>query len=692
MRTLTLFCIGALLAACGGKDPDPKKKGPDVPGECVTDVPKVNWACTMDGQTDPAYAEQIGCLDDFFKVAADPLDASIPGARSAKTLVDRWDDDRLYIMNSNRWPIHEMFVDDNLVGPGMLPKPEPFINEYTSPDRRFILGAITYYEEPDVWAYEIAPYDTADEEMMQIAYRAIRDNAYFGANLQFHPTSIAQDDVAEGLATDVCVITTADLFDGITYQPLNLGVTTGQLVFKRAEEVDGVPIYFRELPVLDAVPNDIGITAGIITDAFQTPLSHINVLSQNRGSPNMALIGAWDNPELRALEGKWVELTVGPFDWEVREIPFEEAEQWWEDNKPEPLVSSPPDLTKDQLIDIEDILDAAELTEPLIDQIPANIPAYGGKATHFSGLAQIGPEVPTPDAFAIPIYFYWQFMEENGFRDRLESWLDETHPMYDPQFRADPEYRQEKLHELQADMLAAPLNPDFRSALAAKLDAEFPGVRMRFRSSTNAEDLGAFTGAGLYTSMAGYVDDIDEPMDDAIKTVWGSVWNPRAYDEREYYSIDHLDVGMCLLVHPSFPFEEANGVAITNNIFDPSGLEPAFYINVQMDNWSVVLPEFGVTSDQVLYYFDRAGQPIVYIGHSNLIPKGYNVLDPEQMYELGVALKAIHEFFFPVYGDRSFYAMDTEFKFDDDWSSDGTRQLFMKQARPYPGRGDPLAR
>ena len=44
--------------------------------------------------------------------------------------------------------------------------------EYFVPDRRFNLGAVTYYEGPDVWALEIAPYDTASAEMIEALYRA----------------------------------------------------------------------------------------------------------------------------------------------------------------------------------------------------------------------------------------------------------------------------------------------------------------------------------------------------------------------------------------------------------------------------------------------------------------------------------------------------------------------------------------
>ena len=72
--------------------------------------------------------------------------------------------------------------------------------------------------------------------------------------------------------------------------------------------------------VLDHVPNDIGVVSGIITGKHQTLLSHINVLSQNRGTPNMALIGAFDNETLTALDGRWVELSVGAFDWSIKEV------------------------------------------------------------------------------------------------------------------------------------------------------------------------------------------------------------------------------------------------------------------------------------------------------------------------------------------------------------------------------------
>ena len=113
---------------------------------------------------------------------------------------------------------------------------------------------------------------------------------------------------------------------------------------------------------------------------------------------------------------------------------------------------------------------------------------------------------------------------------------------------------------------------------------------------------------------------------------------------------------------------------------DPSGLEPAFYINAQVGEHSVVQPDPGVTTDQILYYYGMPGQPVVYVRRSSLVEPGETVLTTAQLYELGTALDAIHRYFYPVYGvGASFYAMDTEFKV----TAEG--RLEIKQARPYPG-------
>jgi len=659
---LTLASSAALLLAGCPTTPEPPPK---------------QWECGIEAGTEPDFARQLGCQADFEVLASAPLDASIPGARSCKTLVDRMDDNAQYFQHSGRYPIHWDFASEHLSAPEhpMVPALAQFnATEYFSPDRRFILGAVTWYDGPQVWAWELSPYDTASAELITTAYRSVRDNAFFGEDLYFHPASLAIEAVAKELPEDVKVISTDQLFAGIDYQPLNLARSMGQLRFLEDDAVHDAS--FRDIVVLEAVPNDIGVVSGIVTDSFQTPLSHINVLSQNRGTPNMALRGAWTDTTLRELDGQWVELTVDAFDWSIRQVTREEADAWWDEHRPTPIDIDMMDTSVTELTDIEDVLDLDSLS--LADALSEAVPRFGGKASHFGGLAMMD-EVPNPDAFVVPVHFFDAFMEANGLWTELEELLA------DPELQEDREMRRARLEELREAIKDGDVDPDFEAALIDKMLNEHDGRRMRFRSSTNAEDIGSFNGAGLYTSKSGDADDPEYPVMDAVRKVWASVYSERAFDERSYYGIEHRNIGMALLVHRSFPDEDANGVAITANVFDRTGVEPAFYVNVQEGEESVVQPEPGTTTDQFLHYYQQTGSPVVFLAHSNLVPQGATVLTPTETQELGTALHAIHLYFQEVYGTGGFYGMDVEFKFDS--SDGGGSRLFVKQARPYPGWG-----
>ena len=670
----------ALVGMVSGclEDKKPKPPTPEDPPE----------KCTLAAEdTDPDFTAAIGCRADYLAVASPPLIATIPGALSAKTVVDRIDGDALYFQNSRRFPIHWNFASAHLSGNG-LPIVPPLgqfnQTEYYAPDRRFVLGALNYYEGPAVWAYEIAPYDTADAEMITLAFRLIQDHFWFGNHLMFHPTSDNVAREAANLPDDVPIVTTDELFAGIDYQPLNLATAMGQLRFFSNQDLETRYLSFRDIAVLEAVPNDLAVCSGTITQEFQTPLSHINVLAQNRRTPNMGLRGAFTNSELRALEGHWVELTVGALNYSVREVTREEADLWWDDHRP-PAVQVPTvDLSVTELTDIEEVLPVDTLG--LGAALAKAIPAFGGKASHFAAFPYIETfAIPYPKAFVIPIYFYRQFMEQNGFDVRITAMLA------DSSFQNDPAVRESQLQQLRDDIEAAPFDAALEAALLAKLNGEYPNTRMKFRSSTNAEDLGGFTGAGLYQSAAYDPNDVTRPLGRALRKVWASVWRFRAYEERDYRSISHLEVGMAVLIHRAYPTEDSNGVAITANIFDPNGIEPGQYINSQKGDVSVVLPPAGVTSDQFVYHYDMPGQPSVFFAHSSLIPSGQTVLTRAQTAELGEALAAIHNYFRPVYGTvaTEFYAMDIEFKFDTDPNApENGSQLVIKQARPYPGRGE----
>ncbi|HUQ08532.1 MAG TPA: PEP/pyruvate-binding domain-containing protein [Kofleriaceae bacterium] len=658
MRALARLSVLVGLASCGGSD-----------GPVCLDL-------TAETDSTPT----IGCVADFEALASRPLDATIPGARSVKTIVDRVDENALYFQNSVLYETHYQYASTHLSGNGLPVVPmlaEFNTTEYFTPSRRFLLGALTHYEQPDKWVYEISPYDTADAEMIATAYDAIKGATFIGADLYFHPTSEAVSAIAEALPATVKVITTDQLYEGITFQPLNVAESYGQLRFFTADELSGGAKYlsFRDIAVLDHVPNDISVAMGIVTAEFQTPLSHVNVLSKNRGTPNMALRGAFDSADFRALEGKWVRLKVDLFDYELVEVSQAEADAWWEEHRPTAIQVPGMDLSATDLRDDVNLV-VVDASTTLKDAVKASTRAYGGKAAHFGALTLVDG-VPKPRGFAIPLYYYRQFMEQNGFDARVTAMIA------DPAFTNDPAVRDAQLTQLRADIEAAPIDAAFIQLLTTKLNTDYPGTRMRFRSSTNAEDLDGFTGAGLYTSLSGQVGDTGDPIEDAIRGVWASVWNFKAFEERSYRGIDHLAVGMALLCHRAFPDEEANGVALTNNPYDTSGLNPALYINVQLGGESVVLPPAGVTTDQILVFWEQQGQPVVFLKRSNLTAPDTNVLTNAQLFSLASALDKIHDYFRVAYGATpgAWYAMDVEFKFEG--APGETPQLYIKQARPH---------
>ena len=615
-------------------------------------------------QGEPPSLSQISCREEFDLLATRPLDSSLPGAFTIKTIIDQAQDDAVYFLDTERYPIHQRFAVEHLG----WPPGQPFVTEYLYPQRRFLLGSLTLFTGADggedLWTYELAPYDTADLEMIEKSMELLSGASFFGAELAFHPTSLEQEARAAEL-DGVRVVTTEELYRGASYQPLNLGETVGQVHLISAEDLEKEYVSPREIAVLDRVPNDISVVAGVVTEEFQTPLSHVNVLSQERGTPNMGLKGA--RAELAAWDGQWVRLRVGAFDWSIEEASQEEADAWWEAHRPQPIAVTPFDREPRQLLDVDSIG---------IDDLPA----VGGKAAQFGELRNVEEaSLHVRHGFAIPVRYYLEFLEQNGFDAEIAAMIA------DADFRADGNVRRARLAALQEEMRAAPVDPTLTMALTWRISIEFGTTRMRFRSSSTAEDLAGFAGAGLYTSDSGQLGNPEDPIEDAVRTVWASFWDFRAFEERAYFGIDHLEVAMAILVHPAYTDESAQGVAITANLFDPGGEgEDAFYINAQKGDVSVVQPpSSGIVADQLLYFYFHNNQPATYFSHSSLLSSGETVLTRKQLFELGRSLDAIRDHFETFYDPPPGFAhmpLDVEFE------RVGER-IEIKQARPHPGRG-----
>jgi hypothetical protein len=249
--------------------------------------------------------------------------------------------------------------------------------------------------------------------------------------------------------------------------------------------------------------------------------------------------------------------------------------------------------------------------------------------------------------------------------------------MDDVGFRNDPGVRAEGLARVRALMMDHPVDPSLVTAVTEAVQTRFGNARVRFRSSSNVEDLPDFNGAGLYQSTSAEIGDPERRIEDAMRTVWASLWNQRAYDERELGHIDQSMAAMGILVHQAFRSELANGVGVSRNIFDPVRGD-MHYFNLQIGEASVVNPAPGVTTEEVLYRFGRTPK-LVHQSRSSLTP--YVVLSEAEMDHLACTLLAIHQGFLPLIdpeGANRWFAMDVEFKVVGE-----ERNLVVKQARPY---------
>lgn len=407
---------------------------------------------------------------------------------------------------------------------------------------------------------------------------------------------------------------------------------------------------------------------GIITTDFQPPLSHIVLLSHNRRTPIMALKNAFENEKLLEFKNQKVKFTVGNSSFYVQKATDRQLENY--------KSSRDRKRIKKLKIDIETkgIQSINSITEKSVKYV-------GGKAANFGELNKIyfnsETKLQTPKAaFAIPFYYYDQHIITNGIDSLINSLLNDKFLKKDIK---ELEFRLKKIRKRikKAKVDEVLMKEIVSIAIKNGIDT------LRFRSSTNAEDIKGFNGAGLYDSKSGILNNNKKSYEKAMKKVWASLWNIRAFQEREFFKIDQKTIAMGILVHQSFPDEEANGVAITKNIYRPE--RKGFVVNIQKGDVSVVLPPQGVTSEQLIIKHNidsKDNIEIDYISYSSL-NNNEALLSRNELVELNKTLAAIKLYFYsienpitrPLFED---FAMDIEFKIEK-----GTRKIIVKQARIY---------
>jgi hypothetical protein len=455
---------------------------------------------------------------------------------------------------------------------------------------------------------------------------------------------------------------------------------------------------WQDILVVDQAPLDIEtIISGIVTGTRQAELSHLNVRSAARGTPNCYVKDAYEL--MVEWEGELVELYCGPTRAEIVAITPEEAqERCWDNLRPDPVEVIPPDR------DFAELVGLLELPTDTAEERRTGVSRFGSKGANLATMYQrIDPELQL-QGFLIPFFYYESFVTTNSwsvdlgngpetltFVETIDRYLD------DATFLSDGALRRQRLALLENAMQSAPCDPDLVAALDAEIVATFGGddVMVRFRSSSNAEDALSFNGAGLYDSTSACLADEndadalgpshcdpDQPAERdlcrAMNRVWASLWKMKAYEEREWYGIDHRQVVMGILVNTRTKGELANVVAFSGNPLLAG--DDRYLINAQAGELDVVASQPGVWPEKDLLTMDNGVvTEIERARGSTELPEGEWVLDDARLGELGAALWTIVE----VYPVDAEVPPTVDILLDTEWKLRSDGRLAVKQVRPF---------
>ncbi|AWK05110.1 pyruvate, phosphate dikinase [Flavobacterium crocinum] len=564
---------------------------------------------------------------------------------------------KMYYFNSSLILLHYDFAVNYL---GYTPDLEIFNNRNYSnneKDRDFLLGNLNHIKGTDKWIFELAASDHMPIIMIERFFNLVKNSTFIGGKLKFYLNNPEMMEWFQQQKFKIPCVKSDYIFGEIKYQEVVRGTNIGILKKYNLKELETTKPNPDEIIILNGTPDILPNVRGIIVNELQTPLSHLVLLGKNRKIPIMAYTDIEKDNNIKRLLSKKVELKIAVDTFYIKETTKK-------------ITTKTIGKKKKLIIDntITELVDLSQIPKKGVNYI-------GSKAQNMAYLIAISKEIPfkvPENAHAIPFYFYTQHIQKKSISPLIAELL--AFPKKDSTI-----WINNQLKKIREAIKKEPVNPELISKLnLAFKEAKFKNFR--FRSSTNAEDLDDFNGAGLYDSKTGILGDSIKTFEKAIKQVWASVWNEASYNERELFGIDQQNIAMGVLVHRSFPDELANGVIITKNLFRQNF--PGITVNVQKGENSVVKPEKGEICEQfVAYHFndgkDDTDFDIDYTSNSNL-NNNEPLLSRKEMSNIFNVSRKIEEKMYRYWRKNQFHPVDIEFKIVGE-----KRDLYIKQVRPF---------
>jgi hypothetical protein len=707
------FGISLAVAACGvdqrDADGDPRRQGEP-----------------------PAYLTALPTQDDFAAVSGEGAEVKYLATVDGREPPPPFGNASCLFQNTRDYPYHLHFLRTFPAFADL--SPERYADLVLRRDSRSMWGgglklfAATLHPrngDRGVLAYTVYSDSTASElltasDIVEVDRKLKSASSSAADWLVFTPDGTAQLTALPVLLDEldragVSVAEPSMLEPGLAAETYSEGESYGYLRLV-PEGDDGRDASPRDVLVVDSAPADLSVVAGVVTRNPQSVASHLNLRLREKGIPNASAPAVFESPLLATFADRLVRFSARDEEVILEPAHLDDAEAFWQAHHPtlgEPRAEL--DVAEPAALESLEAVDAA---------------AFGAKAANLGELSRALPIDHTVRGFALPFRLYVDFVAASGLDAEIEALLA------DREVRTDAGHKRARLDELRASFRATDLSDDLARTLERTIRDTYgdTGVttRLRFRSSTNAEDLPGHSGAGLYDSRSGCLgDDLDDDnegpsacltpeheaylraelerreaelaefperafladiiedlADDlteeksaslALRRVWASLWNERAFDDREYYGLHHHRVFMGVAVHPTFVGERLEAVVLTN--LEPGSEEPLYRVVSQVGEIGVVDPaDPGARPEIITFRRSAEGRAtaVELVQASSLVADGERLWAGASLEELAGLLFAAHDHFAAnVYGAIAPLTLDLEV----DMTMDG--RTVVKQARPY---------
>jgi pyruvate, water dikinase len=604
------------------------------------------------------FVTELENSEQFTKLASLPLNSNLGQVQSIKLVVDL-KTEKIYFINSKLYQFHAHFCANVMHDDSSI---DVFnrLNYGTSENRKYLLGNVNFNPVSQSYFIDLSVFDYMPADLLIQLFHTVNSHAFFKDNLALLLNTERLMGLGKELQKSIRVITPSELYKDQTYQLISPGTCVGRIRFEPNLDSLKAPLHPDDILITHGTPSYIPNVLAVITDEFQTPLSHLSILGKNRKIPIAVDKKLMQDTDFIKLEGKWVKLQLDEL--KLSYSPRSKEHVTIRSSGKEIHLKC--DSLTQEIIRVNSLEKAGPNT-------------IGNKAANFGFLnriASVGSFKTPESAFAIPFYYYLKHVQTTNIQALLVQ-LKQSNSINEDSLKL-------LLKNLQTEIKQTRLDSTLIQKIYNQLKLSEYST-FRFRSSTNAEDFKGFSGAGLYESKTVDLSSESKTIEKAVLAVWASLWSFEAFQERRFFHLSDENLAMGILVHRSFPQEEANGVVITKNVYRSH--YPGFSVNVQLGDVSVVEPPLGIICDQisVIYELTESGfnRTVEYISNSSLT--NTQVLSPEELKKLEVAIETVKKAFWKerrslrtlVYDD---FGLDIEFKIQGE-----KRELYLKQVRYF---------